>query len=324
MTDQTNPSHGGNEHDGDAANAPAADFGAPADQSQQPSTPAEQSPYAAPADQGQQFSAPAEQNPYAAPAADFGAPAQQNPYGSAPADQGQYSAPADQGQQFSAPAEQSPYGAPADQGQQYSAPAEQNPYGSAPTPGYGSAPADQGQYGAPAGGYGSAPADQGQYAAPGQPNYGAPAGGQYGAPGQGGQYGAPGQPQYGAGQGYGMPSSPQDEVETAKDGHMFAGIGSIFGLGWLVAIIMYVTGKDKGPFARQELAASLNFQLSMLIYTAGILIVSSILMFVFIGFLTIWLYVVPLILAIIFAFVSMSKVSNGGSSNYPLTIKMVK
>ncbi|MGO1392898.1 DUF4870 domain-containing protein, partial [Agrococcus casei] len=159
---------------------------------------------------------------------------------------------------------------------------------------------------------------------PGQPNYGAPAGGQYGAPGQGGQYGAPGQPQYGAGQGYGMPSSPQDEVETAKNGHMFAGIGSIFGLGWLVAIIMYVTGKDKGPFARQELAASLNFQLSMLIYTAGILIVSSILMFVFIGFLTIWLYVVPLILAIIFAFVSMSKVSNGGSSNYPLTIKMVK
>lgn len=329
MTDQTNPSHGGNEHDGDAANAPAADFGAPADQSQQPSTPAEQSPYAAPADQGQQFSAPAEQNPYAAPAADFGAPAQQNPYGSAPADQGQYSAPADQGQQFSAPAEQSPYGAPADQGQQYSAPAEQNPYGSAPTPGYGSAPADQGQYGAPAGGYGSAPADQGQYAAPGQPNYGAPAGdqygqgNQYGAPGQGGQYGAPGQPQYGA-PGYATQMSPHEEVENSKNAHMFSAIGAIFNVGWIVALIFYLINKDKGAFVRQESAASLNFQISIAIYFWASYIIGFVLLFIFIGALFFLVSLGAWLMGFICAFMMASKVGNGGSSNYPLTIKMVK
>ena len=227
------------------------------------------------------------------PAAEFGAPEQQNPYG----------APADQGQQFSAPADQNPY----------SAPAGQNPY---------SAPSGQDPYSPPAG------------SAPGQPNYGQPAGDQYGQPGYGapqyggdqyagGQYGAPSQPQYGAA-GYGVQMSPEAEVETAKQSHLFSAIGAIFQVGWIVALIFYLTNKDKGAFVRQESAASLNFQLSMLIYIVASVFLGSLLLIVFIGALFYLVWFGAWLMSFICAFMAASKVGSGGSSNYPLTIKMVR
>lgn len=277
MTDQNTPSYDGSEQQGDSSNAPAADFGAPA----------QDNPYAAPADQGQQFSAPADQNPY--------------------------SAPADQGQQFSAPADQNPYSAPADQGQQFSAPA----YGSAPQPG-------------------SAPYGDG---APGAPNYGAPAGDQYGQPqyGQGqydngqygapqyqnGQYGAPGQPQYGA-PGYVTQMSPQEEVENSKNSHLFSAIGAIFNVGWIVALIFFLINKDKGAFVRQESAASLNFQISIAIYFWASYIIGMFLLIIFVGALLFLVSFAAWLMGFICAFIAANKVGNGGTSNYPLTIKMVK
>lgn len=210
---------------------------------------------------------------------------------SAPADDQQFSAPA--GDQFSAPA-----------GDQYSAPAGDQ---------FGAPAGDP--YGAPAGGqppYGAPTGDQ--Y---GQPNYGAPAGGQP-------QYGAPGQPQYGAG-GHGQPQvSPQEEVEQAKNAHMFSAIGAIFGVGWLISLIMYLTQKDKGPFIKQESASAMNFHISFAIYTVGIYVISMILMFVIIGFVTILGALVTYAMSIIFGFVNASRVGNGGVSNYPLSIKFVK
>ena len=98
---------------------------------------------------------------------------------------------------------------------------------------------------------------------------------------------------------------------------MFSAIAAIFGAGWIVALIFYLTQKDKGPFVRQETGAALNFYISIGIY----MIASSILMFIFIGFLT---YLAAWIMGIIFGFVSANKVGNGGVSNYPLAIKMIK
>ncbi|MGO1515837.1 MAG: DUF4870 domain-containing protein, partial [Agrococcus casei] len=174
-----------------------------------------------------------------------------------------------------------------------------------------------------------APADQGQYAAPGQPNYGAPAGdqygqgNQYGAPGQGGQYGAPGQPQYGA-PGYATQMSPHEEVENSKNAHMFSAIGAIFNVGWIVALIFYLINKDKGAFVRQESAASLNFQISIAIYFWASYILGFVLLFIIIGALFFLVSLGAWLMGFICAFMMASKVGNGGSSNYPLTIKMVK
>lgn len=204
---------------------------------------------------------------------------------------------------FGAPQGQNPYGA-ADQSQQFSAPSDQNPY---------SAPAGQDPY--------SAPAGQDPYSAPGQPNYGQPAGDQYGQPGYGApQYGAPGQPQYG----YAQQLSPQDEVETAKQSHLFSAIGAIFQVGWIVSLIFYLVNKDKGAFVRQESAASLNFQLSMLIYIVAAVFLGSLLLIVFIGVLFYLAWIAAWLMSFICAFIASSKVANGGSSNYPLTIKMVR
>ena len=238
----------------------------------------------------------------AAPQANFGEPAGESPY-AAPAD-GQAAAEAG----FGAPQEHSPYSAPAP----FSPPA-QDPYAqpgtgeySAPQPDFG-APQQDSPYGAP-----QAPFGQ-------QPNFGAPSGPEYGQP----QYGTPGQPQYGVG--YGQPQvSPQEEVESAKNTHMFSAIAAIFGWGWLVALIFFLTQKDKGPFVRQETAKALNFQLSMLIYAVGGSIVATILSIILIGLV---LFLVPIaawLMSFICAFIAAGKVGSGGVSNYPLTITMVK
>lgn len=199
--------------------------------------------------------------------------------------------------------------------------------GSAPQPNFGQ-PADGG-FSAPADPYSagavSTPAPgQEPYAQPGydqQPNYGAPEGGQYGQP----QYGAPGQPQYGAPGGFAPQQiSPQEEVEQAKNGHMFSAVGAIFGWGWLVALIFHLTQKDKGPFVRQETAKALNFQLSMVIYAVAGYILATVLLIILIGAV---LYLIPLAawaMGIIFGFTNASKVGQGGVSKYPLTINMFK
>lgn len=251
--------------------------------------------------------ASAPQADFAAPQADFSAP--QADFAAPPADhsepQTDYSAP--QGG-YSAP--QADYSAPQADQQQYGAPAGSapagDPYGQQAQPG------QQPQYGQPQN-------DQqpGQY---GQPNYGAPAGGQYGQQ----QYGAPGQPQYGA-PGFGQPQiSPQEEVEQSKNAHMFSAIAAIFGFGWLVALIMYLTQKDKGPFIKQETGNAMNFQVSFAIYSVGIYIVSMLLMFIFIGFVTILAVFATYAMSIIFGFVNANRVGNGGVSSYPMSIKFVK
>ena len=118
--------------------------------------------------------------------------------------------------------------------------------------------------------------------------------------------------------------SPQEEVENSKNAHMFSAIGAIFSLGWVVALIFFLINKDKGSFVRQESAASLNFQISMAIYFWASYILGFILLIIFVGAL-LWLVTLAAwLMGFICAFMAASKVGNGGSSNYPLTIKMVK
>lgn len=131
-----------------------------------------------------------------------------------------------------------------------------------------------------------------QYGAPQQqtpppaPQYGAPA-----AP----QYGAPGAPQYGA-PAYGAPAGrpaalTQDELSDITLDLWL----SVF-FAWIPALIFYLIRRDTAsPLARKAYADNLNWQIVALIIGAA----SGILMFVFIGFITMFIpFVVSLIIAI--------------------------
>lgn len=119
---------------------------------------------------------------------------------------------------------------------------------------------------------------------------------------------------------YTQPSSmsPADEKVWATLVH----IGGIF-FGFLPALLGFLLLKDKGPFVRAHTATALNFQLSMLIYLFAGVLVSIPLMFLGIGFITIWL--IPLaisVLIIVFCIIAAVKANQGQYYTYPLSIPM--
>src|SRR5690606_35651311 len=79
-----------------------------------------------------------------------------------------------------------------------------------------------------------------------------------------------------------QPMSPGDEKLWSTLAHVGPMLGSLASAGWLVSLIMYLVLKDRGPFVRQHTATALNFQLTLLIGY----VVSFVLMFIVIGFLT--------------------------------------
>ncbi len=91
----------------------------------------------------------------------------------------------------------------------------------------------------------------------------------------------------------------------------------VFPLGIVLPIILWQTQKDKMPALDAHGKMITNWMISATIY----FFVSFILMFVLIGFLTVF---AVFLLAIIFPIVGGIKANNGESWNYPLTIKFLK
>ncbi len=88
-------------------------------------------------------------------------------------------------------------------------------------------------------------------------------------------------------------------------------------LGFVGSLVIYVLYKDRGPFARQHAANSLNVQLTMLI----VLIVSVPLMLVLVGFLT---FALAFVVAFVLHVVGAVKASSGQWWNPPMTIRFVR
>lgn len=87
--------------------------------------------------------------------------------------------------------------------------------------------------------------------------------------------------------------------------------------GILVPLIIWQIKKDTMPFVVEESKESLNFQISMVIYS----IISAILMFVLIGFLLIF---VVTIANVILCIVAAIKANSGEHYKYPFTIRFIK
>ena len=91
----------------------------------------------------------------------------------------------------------------------------------------------------------------------------------------------------------------------------------VFPLGIVLPIILWQTRKEKMPVLDAHGKMVTNWMISATIYFFA----SFILMFVLIGFLTVF---VVLLLTIIFPIVGGVKANNGEMWNYPLTIKFLK
>ena len=91
----------------------------------------------------------------------------------------------------------------------------------------------------------------------------------------------------------------------------------LFPVGIVVPIVIWQTQKDKIPALDAHGKMVVNWMISVTIYT----IVSILLMFLLIGFLTI---LVVALLGIIFPIIGGLRANNGQLWQYPLTIKFIK
>jgi uncharacterized Tic20 family protein len=106
---------------------------------------------------------------------------------------------------------------------------------------------------------------------------------------------------------------PQGDEKTWA---LISHLSCIF-LGWVLALVIYLTQKDKGPFVKAHAIEALNWQLT---FSIGIF-ASAILIFIGIG-----LILIPAILLcdIIFGVIGAMKANSGEMYKYPFSIKFVK
>lgn len=100
--------------------------------------------------------------------------------------------------------------------------------------------------------------------------------------------------------------------------HLLAFAGYLFPFGNIIGpLVLWLVKRQEMPFVESEGKESLNFQISMTIYT----FVSFILCFVLIGFV---LLPAVIIADIVFIIIAAIKTANGESYRYPLCIRLIK
>ena len=87
-------------------------------------------------------------------------------------------------------------------------------------------------------------------------------------------------------------------------------------LGFVASLVLYLIYKDRGPFARENAANSLNIQI-----TVGIvLLVSLPLMLILVGFVT---FLLAIVLAFVLHLIGAMKANRGEWWRPPMTLRLV-
>ena len=89
-------------------------------------------------------------------------------------------------------------------------------------------------------------------------------------------------------------------------------------------MIVWLLKRTESPEIDAHGKESLNFQISMFIYTAALSVVCFILMFVLIGFLLIPLFAILYVADIVLVIIASLKASEGKLYRYPVTIRLIK
>jgi len=113
--------------------------------------------------------------------------------------------------------------------------------------------------------------------------------------------------------------SPSEERTMGMLAHaipLAAMVISAGALGFVASLILYLIYKDRGPFARENAANSLNVQIT----TGIVLLVSIPLMFVLVGFLT---FAAALVVAFVLHLLGALKANRGQWWRPPMTLHLV-
>jgi uncharacterized protein len=114
--------------------------------------------------------------------------------------------------------------------------------------------------------------------------------------------------------------SPSEERTMGTLAHAIPLIATVVSagfLGFVASLVLFVIYKDRGPFARENAANSLNIQIT----TGIILLVSLPLMLVLVGFLT---WGLALVFAFVLHLIGALKANRGEWWRPPLTLRLVR
>jgi len=117
-------------------------------------------------------------------------------------------------------------------------------------------------------------------------------------------------------------TAASDTTTWAMAAHLTALASLLVGFPFVGPLIVYLAKKEN-PFVRRHAAEALNFNLSIMLYTLILGVVTAILLFVLVGFLLIPLFVLLGAAWIIFTVVAAVAASRGEEYRYPLTIRFV-
>ena len=106
---------------------------------------------------------------------------------------------------------------------------------------------------------------------------------------------------------------------SALAGFFIPGVGHFVG-----PLIIWLLKRGDSAEIDAHGKESLNFQISMLIYTIGLGIVCFVLMFVLIGFLLIPLFAILHVVDIVLVIIASMKASEGQLYRYPLTLRLIQ
>ena len=106
---------------------------------------------------------------------------------------------------------------------------------------------------------------------------------------------------------------------SALAGFILPAAGHILG-----PLIVWLVKRDEIPEVDEHGKESLNFQISMFIYTAALSVVCFILMFILIGFLLIPILALLYVLDIVFVIIASLRANDGQLYRYPMTIRLLK
>src|SRR4051795_3826782 len=120
----------------------------------------------------------------------------------------------------------------------------------------------------------------------------------------------------------GQPLSASEERTWAMVAHIGVLVAAWLAMGFLCPLIIWLVLRDRPQFVRRHAVESLNFQISLLIYTA----VAAVLVFITFGLgvlIVVPLIVIGAIAALVVIVLATMAASSGHEYRYPLTIRLV-
>jgi uncharacterized protein len=118
------------------------------------------------------------------------------------------------------------------------------------------------------------------------------------------------------------PLTPSEERTWALAAHIGVFLAAWFAMGFLCPLVIWLLYRDRSDFVRRHSLESLNFQISLLVYSAAAVLIVLVTLGVALAVM-IPVVVIGAVAAIVFIVLATIAASQGKTYRYPLTLRLL-